>query len=168
MLFGAIAARPALAGSNAALQSVRNPAGFSLLVPSSWRSADLTGTNQPSLKAVIISGDGKATLRVWVTPQTIQTADVGTFVSVFLGNIAGSAVVLGPQQSAAVAGAGGGATQSLRYTDSSGAQLAETVLAAATGSKLYVVEVLTPAGYADDNADLLASVVHSLQITGNQ
>jgi hypothetical protein len=35
------------------------------------------------------------------------------------------------------------------------------------GGLCTLVGFLTPAGYADENADLLASVVHSLQITGN-
>jgi hypothetical protein len=65
-----------------------------------------------------------------------------------------------------VSGAGGGVMQVLRYTDSSGARLAETVVAAATGTTLYVVDVVTPADYADENVGLLSSVTGSLQITG--
>jgi hypothetical protein len=65
-----------------------------------------------------------------------------------------------------VPGAAAGATQSVRFSDSSGARRAETVLSAATGVTLYVVEVATPADYADENGDLVTAVINSLQITG--
>jgi hypothetical protein len=156
----------ATAGSDIALQSVSNPAGFTLLVPASWRSAGPAFSADSPIKALSVSPDGKEMLRVSVSPQTIQTSDLATFVSLLLGNITGLSISLGAPQSVDVAGAAGGVTQSLRYTDSSGARLDESVVAAVTGSTLYVVEVVTPAGYADKNAAVLSSIVSSLQITG--
>jgi hypothetical protein len=136
------------------------------MVPAAWHSGASASAVGSSLKTLVVSPDGKEMLRVSAIPQTIQTSDLGTFVGLLLGNVAGTSVSLGPSQSIDVSGAGGGVMQVLRYTDSSGARLAETVIAAATGTKLYVVDVVTPADYADENAGLLSSVTGSLQITG--
>jgi hypothetical protein len=166
LLATAVVVAAALAGSDVALQTISNPDGLTLMVPAAWHSGASASAVGSSLKTLVVSPDGKEMLRVSAIPQTIQTSDLGTFVGLLLGNVAGTSVSLGPSQSIDVSGAGGGVMQVLRYTDSSGARLAETVIAAATGTKLYVVDVVTPADYADENAGLLSSVTGSLQITG--
>jgi hypothetical protein len=155
---------PALAGASvsAAVQTVSNPAGFSLLAPAAWHA----GTVAPSgsLKQWLVSPDGKEALKVSAATQTIQSSDVGTFVTLFIGNISGSNPDLGSPQSVTIPGAGAATEQTLRYTDASGNRMVETVLAAATGTTLYVLELVTPDSFAGQNAALIQTVLSSLQV----
>jgi len=165
-----IAAAPASAGAasvSAAMQTLSSPAGFLLLAPSSWQPPEAAaGQAAPpeSLKQSLVSADGKETLKVSVAAQTIQSSEAGVFVAIYLENVPGASPDLGPPRSIDVPGAGSGAVQTLRYTDGAGVRLAETVLVAATGTKLYVVELLTPDDYAVHDAGLLEAVLDSFQV----
>jgi hypothetical protein len=53
------------------------------------------------------------------------------------------------------------------YTDAGGMHISDTVVAAATASQLYVLEIVTPASYAQDNAAAIQAIVQSFAISAS-
>jgi hypothetical protein len=156
---------PARAGAPVAWQAIVGASGFQLQVPSGWSVRPPAGAT--SLQEAIVSPDGQAHVNIYVTEQTIATSDLPLFLTTYVGNAAIGAPSLGQPQPATVPGAAAAATLTATYTDRSGTRVSETALAAATGAQLYVLEIVTPALDAQQNADEIQAIVQSFAIAAS-
>lgn len=165
----AIASRGAVHAGSGTFLSISNPAGFELQAPADWQAQTLAANTagQPStLREAIVSTDGSETIRVYVANETIAPEDIELFVASYLSNAAIGSTIMGQSQTVTVSGAANAATLSAQYTNAGGMMLAESVLAAATGTQLYVLEVVTPNSFATQNADLIQTILTSFSIDG--
>ena len=156
----------ARAGSSIDWQTIDGPNGFQLQAPNGWNVQAAINSGS-TLQEAIASPNGQEHVNVYVTALKISLADLPLFVSTYVGNAALGAPITDQPQTATVSGAAAAATLAATYTDGSGTRVSDTVLAAATGAQIYVLDIITPASYALENAGQIQTIVQSFAITGS-